>query len=82
MKRTPQGLRAVRVARGLTQEQLEEKSGIPQPNISRMELVGPAPAVRTAIRLARVLRTTVENLFGEEESTMVHDSTRKRVDTD
>jgi transcriptional regulator with XRE-family HTH domain len=56
----------VRVARrraGLDQEQLAERSGVPQGTISRIER-GQTPNSGHALRLARALGSTVEELFG------------------
>lgn len=56
-------LRAARIAAGLNQEELFEKSGVPQGTISRIER-GQSPHTTVALRLARALGTTVEALFG------------------
>lgn len=65
MKRTALGLRAVRTRKGVTQERLEAMSGVLQETISRLENHGPSTGVLQAIRLARALGTTVEELFGD-----------------
>ena len=57
-------LRAAREAAKQLQEDLAEASGVPQGTISRIEN-GTAPQVVTALRLARALGTTVEDLFSD-----------------
>ena len=57
-------LRAAREAAKQLQEDLAEASGVPQGTISRIEN-GTAPQVVTALRLARALDTTVEDLFSD-----------------
>ena len=48
----------------LTQRDLAEKVGVYQPYIARLEAGLVSPGVVRAQRLAKVLRTTVEKLFG------------------
>ena len=57
-------LRAAREAAKQLQEDLAEASGVPQGTIGRIEN-GTAPQVVTALRLARALDTTVEDLFSD-----------------
>lgn len=56
-------LRAARRKAGFDQEQLAERSGVPQGTISRIER-GQTPNSGHALRLARALGSTVEDLFG------------------
>jgi putative transcriptional regulator len=56
-------VRAARRKAGLDQEQLAERSGVPQGTISRIER-GQTPNSGHALRLARALGSTVEELFG------------------
>ena len=56
-------VRAARRKAGLDQEQLAERSGVPQGTISRIER-GQTPNSGHALRLARALGSTVEDLFG------------------
>ena len=56
-------LRAAREKARLTQAQLAEKTGISELSYQRYEYDDRQPSVRTAIRIAYVLSTTVENLF-------------------
>jgi len=55
----------LRTSADLTQAQLAKECGVPQDNISRIER-GQVPGVLTAIRLARGLKTTVEQLFADQ----------------
>jgi transcriptional regulator with XRE-family HTH domain len=62
-------LRAWRQRRKLTQEQLEELSGVDQGTISGLESSDqPNPTVRTANLLAAALRCRVEDLFPIQET--------------
>lgn len=49
-------LRARRIAAGLTQRELSERSGVPQPNVSAYEVGRREPSTETALRLDRALR--------------------------
>lgn len=57
-------LRVAREGAKLNQDDLASASGVPQGTISRIEN-GTAPGVVTALRLARALRTSVEELFSD-----------------
>ncbi|MBC3938550.1 XRE family transcriptional regulator [Anaerotruncus massiliensis (ex Liu et al. 2021)] len=57
-------LRAAREASGKTQAQVARETGIPEQMYQRYEYDKCEPGVRTAIRIARVLGSTVETLFG------------------
>mgnify|MGYP002295246432 CR=1 FL=1 len=56
-----------RKAQNLTQRQLAEKLNIYYQVFQRWENGERAPTVETALRLARVLNTTVEELFQLED---------------
>lgn len=56
-------LRAARELRHLTQVQLAEAAGCSQSIISRLESGAAMPRTDVAIRIARVLETSVEALF-------------------
>lgn len=56
-------LRSARLAAGIDQDGLAERSGVSQGTISRIE-GGTIPTAANALRLARALNTTVEALFG------------------
>jgi transcriptional regulator with XRE-family HTH domain len=59
-------LRALRVKRAMSQETLEEVSGVSQTIISKIERKGPSLAVAHAIAIAKALGVTVEDLFAGE----------------
>ena len=46
------GLRELRLKRGMTQQQLAEKTGISQSDISKFETGGGNPSIKTLQRLA------------------------------
>jgi len=60
-------LRAAREKTGLTQSQVAEKIGVSELSYQRYEYDKREPGVRTAIRIARALNTTVEQLFAVAE---------------
>lgn len=84
MNRTT-NLRVLRVKRAMSQEALEEVSGVSQTIISKLERIGPSVGVAHAIAIAKALNTTVEELFAEDAaarraSTSVR--TRRRAPAD
>lgn len=64
-------LRAARELRHLTQVQLAEAAGCSQSIISRLESGTAVPRADVAIRIARVLATSVEALFEAPEAPKV-----------
>ena len=58
-------LRKAREAAGLTQAQLAEEAGVSEVVYQRYEYNVNRPGVDAAIRIARVLCVTVEELFGQ-----------------
>lgn len=58
-------LRAIRKRQGLTQKQLQERSGVPQNTISRIE-IGQVQEIgtKTLTALARALQVTTDHLLG------------------
>jgi DNA-binding XRE family transcriptional regulator len=60
-------LRKARLRAGLSQAQLAERLGVHQQHVSRWEVAGVIPNVPTAIAIARVLKTTVPALWGEDK---------------
>ncbi len=56
-------LRQARLSAGLTQQALADRVGVVRPEIARWEAGGRVPRVDTAVRLARALDTTVEELW-------------------
>jgi DNA-binding XRE family transcriptional regulator len=61
------GLRSARQHRGLSQAELARLAGVSRASVGAIEQGRHVPAVDAAMRLARVLGTSVEVLFGEEE---------------
>jgi DNA-binding XRE family transcriptional regulator len=59
-------LRQARKARRLTQAELAERIGVATSTIGRIEAGDLDPSVSNALAIARVLRRSVEHLFGEE----------------
>lgn len=57
-------LRAAREASGKTQAQVAHEIGVSELSYQRYEYDKREPGVRTAIRIAKVLDSTVEVLFG------------------
>ena len=57
-------LRAAREASGKTQAQVAKEIGVTELSYQRYEYGKREPGVRTAIRIAKVLNSTVEDLFG------------------
>lgn len=64
MDRPDSVLRRVRKTKGLSQEDLEARTGVFQESISKLEHRGPPKSILNALRIARALGTTVEELFG------------------
>jgi putative transcriptional regulator len=62
-------LRAARRAKGLRQEDLAAAAGVSQSTIVRLESGENEPTFKTAHRIARVLGTTAEKLFGSPDAT-------------
>ncbi len=56
-----------RLRLGLSQEELAKRAGIPRTTLSAIESGRVSPSVEYALRLARVLKASVEELFGKEE---------------
>lgn len=59
-------LRLFRSQVGLTQEELAQKTGVTRQTIISIEKGNYTPSVQLALRLAKVLEITVEELFYEE----------------
>lgn len=57
-------LRAAREASGKTQAQVANVAGISETQYQNIEYDKCEPGVRTAIRIARAVNSTVETLFG------------------
>lgn len=61
------GIKALRKARGLRQEDLAELLGVSRQTIIAMENDKYDPSLALAMRLARLLETTVEAIFRLED---------------
>lgn len=59
-------LRIFRSQAGLTQEEMAQKTGVTRQTIISIEKGNYTPSVQLALRLAKVLKITVEELFYEE----------------
>ena len=56
-------LRERRMERHLTQKELAELSGIPQPRLSRYENNRETPSLEIALKIARALNCPVEDIW-------------------
>ena len=64
-----ENVKTLRVKQGFTQTEISEMLGVSQTVYAQYELSGRAPNVFTAVKLARILGTTVEDLvFGKENN--------------
>lgn len=63
-----QRLRETRVGAGLSQSDLEERSGIPKARLSRYENGHVAPSIQTLERLARALNVSEASLLGDQRA--------------
>jgi transcriptional regulator with XRE-family HTH domain len=61
-----QRLRGARLGAGMSQSDLEDRSGIPKARLSRYENGHVAPSIQTLERLARALAVSQASLLGEE----------------
>lgn len=68
-------IKARRRALGLTQAQLAERLEVETETFSRFERGKHAPSLRTLVRLAATLQTTVAGLLGEERQEPEGDAT-------
>lgn len=62
-------LRAAREQSGKTQAQVAKDAGIKEQSYQKYEYDKSTPNVRTAIRIARSVESTVEEIFGESSTT-------------
>ena len=65
MKKIEQ-LQAARIRLGKSQQQTAEMLGMSKQMYQKYEYGMSAPAIQTAIKIAKTLGTTVENLWGNE----------------
>lgn len=79
MVRQDTPLRRARCRRGLSQEDLEREAAVSQTFISGLERGHCPQSIRAALRVARALGTTVEQLFGDYASVPSSGRGRRRV---
>jgi transcriptional regulator with XRE-family HTH domain len=65
-----QRLREARIRAGLSQSDLEERSGIPKARLSRYENGHVSPSIHTLERLARALEVSEASLLGDERAAL------------
>jgi putative transcriptional regulator len=63
MARIDNRVQELRLAAGLTQEQLAEKAGVTRQTIIAIEKGNYAPSVVLALKLGHILKVSVEHLF-------------------
>jgi len=61
-------LKAARTASGKTQAQVAKETSISQVHYQNIEYDKSEPGVRTAIRIAKALNSSVEELFWEQQN--------------
>lgn len=61
-------LREARVTAGLSQSELEERSGIPKARLSRYENGHVEPSIQTLARLSRALNVSEASLLGDQRA--------------
>ena len=65
-KREEMNLKEIRLARGMTQEQLADKVGIERTSITNYELGTREPSLDTLRKLAEALDCTLDELIGRK----------------
>jgi len=63
-------LRAIRKARGLSQQQLADMVGVTQPTIVRAETMDDGAMLRTYIKCADALGVTLADIFADDRSAL------------
>jgi transcriptional regulator with XRE-family HTH domain len=61
-------LREARITAGLSQSELEERSGIPKARLSRYENGHVEPSIQTLARLSRALNVSEASLLGDQRA--------------
>ncbi|MGZ3477009.1 MAG: helix-turn-helix domain-containing protein, partial [Polyangiales bacterium] len=64
-----QNLRQLRLARGLTQEQLAKVSGVPRPTWAHLESGAGNPTLAVLMRVAGALQVSIEELISPPKAT-------------
>lgn len=65
-------LRRLREARGLTQQQLSEASGVPRPTLAHLESGSANPTLSVLARVATTLGVAMEELVAAKEALLEH----------
>src|SRR4030042_7000777 len=60
-------IKEYRMSKGLTLQELAEKTGLTKGYLSKIENSGKAPPVSTLINLAKALNINISDIFGEPE---------------
>lgn len=72
------GAKAERIRQGLKQQELSNKSGVPQSTISAIECGDRSPTEETMVMIAKGLNCTVGELLGEVNKNTPADSLSER----
>ena len=64
-------IRELRLAAGLTQKQLADKMGVSEPAVSFWESDSQRPAIDKLPKLAKILHTSIDDLFSAGDNTIV-----------
>jgi transcriptional regulator with XRE-family HTH domain len=67
-----ENLRRLREARGLTQQQLSEASGVPRPTLAHLESGSANPTLSVLARVATTLGVAMEQLVAANEALLEH----------
>lgn len=67
IKAAGERIRGLRIARGMSQQELGERAGVSQSTISNLERGKQATPIYVLIRVARALRMTTSALLGERQ---------------
>lgn len=70
-------MKRIRLARGLSQEEIAARMGIKQPNYSRMELGESKPTLQTLVRLCEALECDVPELFYKPDQIELMEQVRR-----
>ncbi len=62
-------IRALREARGLTQKQLSDRSGVPRPTWANLESGSANPTLSVLVKVASALAVSIEELIGPPRAT-------------
>lgn len=65
-------MRQLREARGITQQQMAKRAGLPRPTWANLESGAANPTLAVLVRVARAFRITVEELIAPPRATAKH----------